>query len=118
MQLGDFFDFDRVLKKCICEGKKSYKDDSSDEENEVATTQSPFGDLGNLTKTSLSSELSGHVSFFLLRFIFVLAGWFLYSMFMNYLIIYLKAPEISNPEFLIFTNCSTNWIDQIYYIST
>ena len=64
MQLGAFFNFDRFLKKCICEGKKSYKDDSSDEENEVATTQSPFGDLGNLTKTSLSSELSGHVSFF------------------------------------------------------
>ena len=64
LQLGAFFNFDRFLKKCICEGKKSYKDDSSDEENEVATTQSPFGDLGNLTKTSLSSELSGHVSFF------------------------------------------------------
>ena len=71
MQLGAFFNFDRFLKKCICVGKKSYKDDSSDEENEVAKTQSPFGDLGNLTKTSLSSELSGHVSFFMLRCIFV-----------------------------------------------
>jgi len=47
-------------KKRRSKGKKSYKDDSSDEENEVAATQSPFGDLGNLTKTSLSSELSGH----------------------------------------------------------
>jgi hypothetical protein len=85
LQLGAFFNFDRFLKKCICEGKKSYKDDSSDEENEVATTQSPFGDLGNLTKTSLSSELSGHVSFFYLnRCIFVLAGWFLCSMFMKF----------------------------------
>jgi hypothetical protein len=64
MQVGTFFNFDRFLKKCICEGKNSYKDDSSDEENEVAATQSPFGDLGNLTKTSLSSELSGHVSLF------------------------------------------------------
>ena len=118
MQLGAFFNFDRFLKKCICVGKKSYKDDSSDEENEVAKTQSPFGDLGNLTKTSLSSELSGHVSFFLLRFIFVLAGWFLYSMFMNYLIAHLKVPEISNPEFLIFTNCSTNCIGLFKSIST
>ena len=45
-------------------GKKSYKDDSDDEEeNKVSKPRSPFGELGNLNKTSLSTEMSGHVSY-------------------------------------------------------
>ena len=44
--------------------KKSYKDkDNSDDENDdILTPRSPFGELGNVTKTSLCSDFSGHVS--------------------------------------------------------
>ena len=42
--------------------KKSYKDNSDDENDDILTPRSPFGELGNITKTSLCSDFSGHVS--------------------------------------------------------
>ena len=51
-------------KRTVSKGKKKYKDDNdSDGEDTTSVPRSPFGNLGNLTKTTLVSDpSSAHVT--------------------------------------------------------